>query len=433
MSFLKNEKTKQFLCVLTTVLLILHPVIELDYLLPESWPLPRLTTLIDLIVLPLLVILTFLCFEQRKKRVLLCFIPYAVLFGIYFLLHCRQANELQYQLFLPDNFVFLLKDEIVYTLALLLPLVYVYVFALQGYGEEVLKKITVSLSCLTAVPIFLSNLFVFGRSTYQGYTIANFFSWFSLPFNDNEFHPRKYASKFFFEEGNTIGVLLIITLPLLYYFFIRSEKKNEKITLGSLIAVHSLSMIILSTRVATYGTVLVPAALFVIYIILFVLKYEKIRKSYLIFLLVMTVACGAIIPFGPAYQNQQIDAMDYGYLVVHENDRKSGRESVKRAGEGLVKYSKEWYDFYTYVFEDNLFLIGVTPPIYYTEWYDYHHDPQFWVDLMFDYDLEERVSGRQIENIFTRYKFDPLPTQQKLLGMGYGIYYNSKRAFCFLS
>lgn len=423
----ETNKKKSFKSVIFPILftiLAIHPFIELDYLLADFLPI-RPTTIIDFVILPIAVLVVFVLFEKDKKTILKVFIPYIVCFGIYFLLHCQNANSLQYTMYLPKNWYFSIYDEVIYTLTLMIPLIYIYVFYKADIKDELIKRITVTSSCLTAIPIFLSNLFVFGKSTYQGYTIANFLTWFSLPFDNEMYHPRKYATKFFFEEGNTIGILMLMVLPFLYYFLLRSKNKKEKIALGSLIAIHSLSMIILSTRVATYCSALVPLAIIIITIILILLKIEKRDYSFLIYTAVIAILCTIIIPFGPAYQNQQIDAFDYGVLIETDSIRTDARETVKRGGSGLVPHTKEWFDYYTYVFEDlaiNANLLGVTPPVYYTEWYDYHHDPQFWVDLMLDYELEERVSGRQIENILTKYKFEPLSAKEKALGMGFGTF-----------
>ena len=74
------------------------------------------------------------------------------------------------------------------------------------------------------------------------------------------------------------------------------------------------------------------------------------------------------------------------------------------------------------MFEDYRFLMNVTPPIYYTTWYDYEYDPEFWVNVIFDYELEERVNGRQIEQIFTNYKWNELSFMEKRTGFGYGTF-----------
>ncbi|MDD7775757.1 MAG: O-antigen ligase family protein [Solobacterium sp.] len=418
---MKKIFKKENIFTLVFIIVALHPIIELDYLVGDKLPIPRLTTIIDFLVLPLLVVLAFWFNEKNKKKVGLLFGLYILIFGIYFLIHCRNANIIQGSIHLTDNFYFNMKDEIIYTLTLLIPLVYVYVFYLSDIKETLIKKVTIALSCVTSLPIFVSNVFVFGKSTYTGYTIDNFLSWFSLPYSRFWHHPRRYATKFFFEEGNTIGILMLMVLPFLYYFFYREKNNIKKSLLGCLIVIHSLSMIILSTRLATYCSALVPVAMLIIYILLMLLKKEKFQVVYVVFLLLVTMMNVLIIPYGPAYQNQLIDADDYVFIKSDENHRTEGKDLLKDADK-LDKWGEEWRDFYVYMFEDYQFLMNVTPPIYYTTWYSYEYDPQFWVDLIFDYELEERVNGRQIETIFTKYKWEELTTPQKITGFGYGTF-----------
>ena len=321
---MKKIFNKENLFTLIFVIVALHPIIELDYLIGDKLPIPRLTTIIDFIFLPLLVLLVFAFHEKNKKKVLILFGIYAIIFGIYFIIHCKNANTIQYTIHLTENFYFSISDEIVYTITLLLPLVYVYVFCLSNISETIIKKISISLSCFTALPIFISNLFVFGKSTYQGYTIDNFLSWFSLPFTRYWHHPRKYATKFFFEEGNTIGILMIMILPFLYYFFYKEKNKIKKSLIGFLIVIQSLAMIILSTRLATYCSALVPIAMLIIYIFLVIIKKEKLSKLYICFLVLITIMSAIIIPYGPAYQNQQIDADDYTFIKGDESQITEG-------------------------------------------------------------------------------------------------------------
>lgn len=417
---MKKYLTKENLFTLVFVIVTLHPFIELDY--NFVLPFPRLTTVVDFVILPILVIITFFVVEKNKKKVLKFAIPYGIILGVYFVYHCLRSNDLQYKLFLPNNYVFVIADELFYFITLMLPLVYIWVFNLTNISEKIMEKIVLTLSCTISLPIFISNLFVFGKSTYQGYTIANFLSWFSLPFDNEFYHPRKYATKFFFEEGNTIGIIMFMILPFLYYFAYKNKDFRKKIAIYSLIVIQSLSMIILSTRVATYGAVLIPAAMLAIYIALIFFKYEKFNAKYVLVLLVIALLSGAIIPYGPAYQNQLLDAQDYG-AIKHDDSQRKEATNLVRKGDSLEKGSKEWRDFYVFMFEEYQFLTNVTPPVYYLEWYDYRWDPEFWVDLIFDYELEERVSGRQLETIFTKYKWNDLSKVDQLTtGLGYGTF-----------
>ena len=418
--------TKDALFTLLFVIIALHPIIELDYWVYEIFSnigLPRLTTIIDYIILPLLVVAIFILYEKNKKKTLIYIGIFALLFGVYFFFHYSSALVIRDTIHLTDNFVLSFKDELMYTFVLLLPLVYIYIFYISNFKEDVLKKIVLLTSSLISLSIFISDIFTFGKSTYSGFTYDNIFSWFSLPFDKGYFHPRRYACKFFFEEGNTIGILLLIILPLLYYFFYKEKNKKLKIYLGILILIQSLSMIILSTRIATYGAIIVPIGMIIVYIVLCILKQEQFTKLFLIFTACMALVCGVILPYSPAYQNQQLDALDYGRIKA-DDDQKAEAMLLLKDADKLVKWTPEWRNFYEFMFEDYMFLINLTPPIYFTEWYSYKYDPEFWVDVIFDYPLEERVNGRQIETIFTKYKWDELNTVQKLTGFGYSTFMN---------
>ena len=423
---MKKFINKNLVYILSCLMIVLHPFIELDYLFYDflnNYGLPRLTTIINLIIYPLLILLTFILFEKNKKKVLIFSIIYGLIFLIYFYLHTKNAYIVQELIHLPNNYWYSIFDEFIYCLYLIIPLIYIWVFYRQEISDNALKNISFGISGLISIPIFISNIFIFGYSTYEGDVIDNIFSWFSLPFNPLDNHPRKYASKFFFAEGNTIGILMTIILPLMYYFFLREERKQKKIIYGLLIFIHSISMMILTTRVATYCAILIPLTILIVYVLFGLLKYEKINKLFLSFILIMIVITGTILPFSPAYQNQKIDAQTYSFQKESESQKDDKDiEEIRKRAESLTPYTKEWLDYYTYMFESYVWFLRVTPPIYYTELYDYKYDPQFWVDLMFDYELEERINGRQIQTIFTNYKWQQLNPYQKSLGMGYSTF-----------
>ena len=129
-----------------------------------------------------------------------------------------------------------------------------------------------------------------------------------------------------------------------------------------------------------------------------------------------------IIPYCPAYQNQQFDAADYSTLKMDDSIREGYRKGIEEGAEGFEPFSPAWVDYYVYMFEQYKFLMGVTQSVYYEYWYDYHVDPKFWVDLIFDYELEDRANARQVEKIFYNYKWQYLTTPQKLTGLTYSLF-----------
>lgn len=425
MKSIKNFFTKDNLFLVLFIIIAIHPIIELDYLLYGTYAdlnITRLTTIVDYIVIPLILVIILFLYEKDRKR-LLFLLGFVIVFILYFIIHCISAYNVSNVIHLTDNYSFSIKDELLYAITILIPLGYLFLSKNINISKNSIKRICVTLSVVTALPIVISDIYIFGQSTYSGMTYDSIFGWFKLPFHPLFYHPRRYACKFFFEEGNTIGILLMMILPLLYYFFNDEKKLINKILFGTLIFLQSIAMIMLSTRLSTYGAALIPFIVFVAYIIICLANKEKINKLFIAFLILMCAICSIIIPFSPAYRNQLIDASDYGYLKVEDQTLESAKGLLKDTSK-YEKWSKEWRDFYAYMFEDYSFLIKVTPPIYYTEWYSYKYDPEFWVDVIFDYPLEERVNGRQIETIFTKYKWSELNSAQKLVGLGYSTFMN---------
>ncbi len=406
-------------------LIVIQPLIDLDshlYGFLDQFGLPRPSTIIRFLVIPALVLWTFFLKERHKKRTLIFAGLIAACLGVYFVLHCRQSSAIATQLYLTPNFFFQLSREVTYFLTLIVPYGMIYCFTHLHISEPVLRRITIALSCLSAVPIFLGDLFVFGESTYAGMTQANFFSWFLGIYADpSRLHPRQLASKFFFDEGNTVGILMFMLLPLLYLFLQRSKTRLQRWGLGALIAVHSMAMIILSTRVAAFGSALIPLCFLILLLFVsLVMKQQKLQKGMVLFCLGMALGCGLVLTHSPAVINQQIDSGNTAILLEDDYMRQEAIGALENAGE------QKNDEFYRYMFEQygiRANLMASVPTQYYMEWYHYTADPKFWIDVM-NLPLEQRVSGRQIEQIFMDYKWAELSSSQKLLGLGYSTFNN---------
>lgn len=418
-----NEKV---LSIAIIVLIIAQPIIDMDYLLYDfldQFGLPRFSTIVRFLIIPGLIIWTFFLKDRSKKRTILLGGVYGILLAIYFVIHCQNASSAYSAMELTSNFKFNVYQELVYILTLVLPYGLTYCFYHVKINEKSMRLITYATSVIISLPIFVGDLFVFGKSTYEGYTVANFFTWFTGIYVNN--HPRTLASKFFFNEGNTIGILMFMLLPLLYYFFSKAETRKEKISVGILISIHSISMQILSTRVATYGAVLIPVAFLFLYLFdALVMKNQNIKKYVVIISLCFATLFGSILNFTPAVVNQRIDAKND--LALIENGA---------AAEGLEEYNQEvpfdknsieWKNHYRFMFEQYGIVAKYAssiPKQYYAEWYSYKEYPKYWVDVIF-LPVFERVGGRQIQSIFMNYQLALLNPTQRLLGAGYSTFMN---------
>ena len=407
MEKIKHIINEKVVLTLLIGLVVLQPVFDLDYLIADwldQFGLPRLSTIIRFIIIPLLVLFVFIHDKHKKSTGILGGF-YGVALAIYFYFHCQNAIEVFPKLYFPSNFYFDTFQELTYVLTLTLPYALIYCFYKMDTNDYLVQMVVTASSLLTAVPIFIGDIVPFGLSTYVGKTKGNFLSWFYLIFDESHEIPKYYTSKFFFKEGNTIGILMFMVLPLLYYYFHHAKKKEHKIGYGILIFIHSLSMMILGTRVATYGAVLVPAAYLVLCVFFSLLKKESWSKSTLLFTAISTLIFGLILPYSPAVKNQQIDAKND--LALAENGMADqGRNELANNRITVIKESDPAYIHMFEVYGIKARYAQSISKEYYLDYYDYRLDPYFWVEMILNRPLEERVGGRNIQKIFFEYKWN---------------------------
>lgn len=407
--------TKENVTLLTMVVVVLHPLLDMDYLVYgflDSIGLPLPSTFLHFVALPLLVVIIFLVYEPNKKKIFFLALYLSAIYVAYFILHHWVVKDMFEQLYLTYRYEYSMTTELRYVITLIIPFALIYAFYKVELSKQNIRKIVVFTSVFISVPILLSNLFVFGPSTYQGLTKANLFSWFFGIYDI--YHPRQLASQFYFSEGNTTGILLFGIYPIIINYFIQAKKKWPYLIL---ILVQGLAMYVLATRVATFGVPLVLGIMILTYLFLIIIKQIKFNYGNLISLILVLIVFLGIFPYTPAVANQQIDAENDG-LVLQEEYQREGAKDALQNGSDLIPGTAEYDYFYQYIFEDYYFLLTI-PSIYYEWYYPYTIDPKFYVDLIFNYELYERASGRQFQQIFFDYKWNRLGRSQKLFGFGY--------------
>lgn len=423
MEKLKKMINRKNFGIAVALFVLLQPIIDLDYLLYEKLNqlgLPRLSTIVRFVVLPLLILWAYMTQTKDKKKTAILAVSYGVVFAAYYVGHCLQAARLIDVMYFTTNFKFNWYQELVYLLTLVLPFGITYCVVVLKPSERRIKQAVAITSGLVAIPIFVSNLFVFGLSTYNGKAVANFLAWFT----ETEYHPRQLATKFYFAEGNTIGILMFIILPLMYYFFTKAKNKKEKIAWIVLIVIQSLSMQILGTRVATYGAVIVPVYFTVLYGVDVFMKNQKFSRICFITPLIIAIFFGLMLPYTPAVVNQNLNATNDVALI--ESNIPDEIANLKNENEALMPGTVEYNQFYIYMFEEYGIRAGyvhTVPQEYYIYWYNYKFDPIFWMDVI-EMDVYDRVNGRQIQTIFMNYKLEKLQPTEHILGAGYSTFMN---------
>lgn len=411
----KKYATNENLIAIMVLVVLLQPIIDIDYLLypyidPIGLPLP--STLFYFIGLPFVILLAFLVKEQTKKKTIMFASLYLGVIGIYFVVHHIVVKDMFELLYLTNRYEYTLANEFKYVLTLVIPLGLIYAFYKSEFNQKLVNKVIIWSSILIAFPIFFSNLFLFGQSTYyQGPTIANFPTWFMGIYD--RVNPKMLATRFFFSEGNTTGIVMFAIYPLLIRQYFSSSKKWFILTL---IIIQGWAMLILATRVATYGASLMIGVTLAIWLVLVFLKKEKFAWKPLITLTLVMLMFIAALPYTPAVKNLAVDNQNNQLVFEDEDLRQQFKDELE--GEELIPGSAEFNFYYQNIFEDYYWLLTISEE-YYKWFYPYQIDPKFYVDLIFEYDFWERQSGRQFQQIFFDYKWEKLDDTQKLFGFGY--------------
>ena len=409
--------------IVLIVLLILQPLIELDYLAYDflhQFNLPRLTTILRYLIFPICIIYGFYKYDNSKKKSIIIILSYIGLLLIYFILHSNYATSILNQIVVPSNFYYNLFQELTYVLTLVLPYFLIYLFYKVKLTIKDLKYVVIGLSIAISIPIIVSNLLVVGYSTYLPELKDNIFSWFTDGYINYE--PRALSGKFYFQFGNPIGVLLFMILPLLYYFNFKEKSFIYKV----MIIVQSIAMFILSTRVSVYGAILSPLIFLIINLFTkFIMKNNNSKLNSNVLALVMIIILSLTINYTPMIQSQLAYAKADNKLLENNQiiDENKAKVNELLANSNTINDSILIETFEEYGLKQG--LITATPKCYYLNFYPYTFDAYFWNDLLFNVPLENRIDGRQFQRLFLFNKIDKLDNDtNQYLGVGYSTFMN---------
>ncbi|NTW91173.1 MAG: hypothetical protein HGA35_04510 [Erysipelotrichaceae bacterium] len=115
---------KEKLKVVLALIVLLQPIISLDYLAYDflnQFNLPRIATVVHFLIIPLCILIGFLVFEHNRLRAFVLSFVYGFVVLIYFYFHTKNAILIRNDLYLPNNFQFSTFKELFYVLTLIIP------------------------------------------------------------------------------------------------------------------------------------------------------------------------------------------------------------------------------------------------------------------------------------------------------------------------
>lgn len=413
---LKKINNSNWYTLLIFIYLIIQPIVELDHLLNDflkEYSLIVPSTFIRLLGIPLLAAIGFSFVDKNKKKSFWMLLVYGLILCAYFITHFMEIKQLDINL--PERFRVDIKIELKYILMMTVPFILMYCTYLAQFSNKTFNKIIVITSAIICSVIFITDLFAISLGSYGGMTQANFLSWFNGGYEKFQ-DPKLLMSKGLYQSANVLGALLFMLLPLLYKVLYEVRRKWP---IFLLILLHSLCMMMVGTRVATFGVILIAIATLGTYIGCSVIRLTTFKFNFLLTLGSIIFLSVAIYPNTPAIKYQEFNTQ----LIKNLKEEEDKNDSVHQMSTQVEKLQQKVSDeegkkeILIAVLRENSQLLTF-PSIYYDESYPIEFDPDFW-NFVVNQPFEKRSDARKLQKLFSEYKWDLMNTKEKMLGMGF--------------
>lgn len=378
---LKEETLKKLLFLF----IIIQPLMDIYYL----YTIPNLggifvfspSTIIRFVYFGILCLLAFLILKNKNKYKLLgMFCSIVLIYTIFHHLNCNNYNNS-----ILGNDTYSLITELFYIARMIMPLLLIYISYKFKLSEQKFCKALFITAAMFAFTMIITNLFLVAIPSYDGATSIkiNFLQWFSSSARDMDF--IYVASKGIFHMANQISGTFVLILPLLIYYFNKKQTILRFIIICSII----LSMLMLGTRVAAYGALIICVLMLAMYLYFCIFKKQYDKKNKVIFSnIFFIIFCIVFYSFSPVVNRnftidtpsndtnseEKFNIEDYNKLLK-QNDK-----------DGLIEYIKE-----------NSFGFSIRDK-YPNEIYLVDNNLDFWIKTL-SLPVEKRNNDRKIQTL----------------------------------
>ena len=291
---------------------------------------------------------------QNRKIMLLVGI-YGGALVIYMVAHC--INVLQFNTTILNGAEHNLQKELYFMVRVyLVPILYLIILLTEKIKGSIFQKAIMVLAASISGIIVLTNLFGVGFITYASTLQNNDFitrtvlEWFTDPDVNN---PAYMACKGWFYTGNQISIILFMLFP----FVIQTAFKNPKPYNYVVVVLQAVSMIMVGTKVAAVGALLIVVAAVVIYLVFTLLKRQiRYSRNTLIAFICAVVFLSVLFPVSPVLAIQQERNAAYEDSTEFSEEGKEELQNLlEDAGlEGETGEEVEWDEEIIQQFTENL-------------------------------------------------------------------------------
>lgn len=288
---IKNLIEDKYFNIQVIVFLMLQPFINMFRTFFESSVQLFGISLPELINLFLIVYLLFLFFIKyfREKKVIIPLVIYLAVTAIYTVFHLWNILNFN-QNILTSTDINIFKETYYILRTYLVPIMFFYILLNCKIENATFLKVTEILSWIISGNIVITNLFKISFISYASsleknqFVEKNIIEWFTTSGTKK---PILMTSKGWFYMGNQIGMVLFILFPFTVLLFL----KNKSIKNFILVLLNIIAMIMVGTRVASVGALLILiATVFIVILFAWVLKQFKFTlKNVVAFLSLLLI------------------------------------------------------------------------------------------------------------------------------------------------
>lgn len=382
-----TNKYKKITKNLFMLFIILQPFLDIYFFyVPPlskmiSFALPTVIRILFIFVIGLLFI-----FSERNRKMTAFIFGYGLILLVYFGFHIYNAQH--FYTYASNGLGYSLTGELFYLVRMVIPLFVILVAYKIQISRRLFLRIITILTLLISGSIVVTDLFGFALASYGSDWInGNFFSWFDV---NTGFTYWDTAAKSFFYYANAVSALELLLAPILFYNMITNFNWR---TIG-LVAIHLWAMLILGTKTATLGILLVLFGSLGLYLLFtYFDKNESAHKGVLAVFAAFIILAGVVLPYSPTLNRQKVDNI----VVTSREGSKSAAEKrdavLKQQFEVAAKGSKE--DLAP-VIKNNYAQYGLQAK-FVEGGYSYKVDPRFWYDIMMHWPASDRANFRKLE------------------------------------
>ncbi len=402
---MKNIKLIKLNHILLITLILIQPIINIirtNIINDVQFLGISVFEIINIMIVGVSVILTLLTTKSRKKYLISMSI-YATIFLIYIVFH--SFNILKFNLNVYENSTHDYIKEVYYLIRMFcIPTLLIVLLYFSDIKKETCFKTIEFMILFISLIIIICNVFKLGSTSYptsseQKYSILNWFGFKS----EGTYSYYVLTCKGFFGSANQLSAIFLMISPIVIY-----RAFNKKCFFNYFVLIlMSLAMLMLGTKTANIGIMLVYISFFISYIFFKIIKKEKrsIKNTAIIFACITLLFIFSPVAHKITFDLQKkLDAK--GQTVIDETLQEDEKKIEMSLSLAQIKefdaqnINEDDYNVLENFIKTYQYNLGV--PRYVVENYKINLHKEFWCKFIQNYNSNDyrRLKTSILENIF---------------------------------